>query len=429
VTQDWRLAHPPETHEKNGVPAPVRGAFRGCRERLAIQPFTMEGTVKLLTVGAILSVMVALSPSAGRAQMLGVNGHPFDGKEYNDVTGVSFAQQIKLVRQLGLTWYRINVPVLPSGNDFSAMDKLQSLAERNHVRLLPIIIPQVNLGGSLSAIQQEAYQAAVSIVSHYKGQINVWELENEQDVYSIYEYGDLCGSAIASACRATLCQGNMCTYDTTGQVLYPFGPSNGEYPSDYEPQRLAIAQALLSGLSQGVYDADPASQRIINFAWIHIGFIQAILAAKIPFEIVGIHWYQNMGEITCPGQSLPCPANPLNPNVVRWLQNTTGKPIWMTELGYTPNSPVPGSTANRVLEAQYLSSTLEAYSANPRAYPFPAILIYELLDGVTGWASGNSSQYGVVSDQVSSEGLVRVEATKPAGAVLRRISYELREAK
>jgi len=385
--------------------------------------------MKLLAVGAILAVMLALYPPAGNAQMLGVNGHPFDGREYNDATGVSFAQQIKLVRQLGLTWYRINVPVWPSGNDFSAMDKLESLAERNHVKLLPVIIPQVNLGGSLSEIQQGAYQAAASIVSHYQGRISIWELENEQDVYSNYAYEDMCGSAIASACRQTLCQGTMCTYDTTGQLLYPFGPSNGESPVDYQPQRLAIAKALLSGLSQGVYAADPASQRIINFAWIHTGFIQAILAAKIPFDIVGIHWYQNMGEITCPGQSLPCPANPLNPNVVRWLQNATGKPIWMTELGYTPNAPVPGSAANRVLEAQYLSSTLANYSANPREYPFPVVLIYELLDGVTGWTSGNSSQYGVVSDQVNSEGLVRIEAIKPAGAVLRQISYRLRQAR
>jgi hypothetical protein len=416
------LAQRPELYEKIRL-------FRRLPEAMGDPTFHRGGNMNLKAIGAVVSVMLALFPPASRAQMLGINGHPFDGKEYNDATGVSFAQQIKLVRQLGFTWYRINVPVWPSGNDFSAMDKLESLAESNYVQLLPVIIPQVNLADSTSAMQQNAYQAAVSIVSHYKGRIHVWELENEQDVYSNYAYEDVCGSAIASACRTMLCQGSFCTFETTQQLLYPFGPSSGESPIDYQPQRLAIAEALLSGLSQGVYAADPASQRMINFAWIHLGFIQAILSAKIPFDIVGIHWYQNMGEITCPGQSLPCPANPANPNVIRWLQTNTSKPIWMTELGYTPNNPVPGSSANRVLEEQYLSSTLSTYLANPQVYPFPAILIYELLDVVTAYNSGNSSQYGVFSDRLTSDGLVTVETMKPVGSALRQIAYQLRQAR
>ncbi|HXW92566.1 MAG TPA: hypothetical protein VEK33_18610 [Terriglobales bacterium] len=382
--------------------------------------------MNLKAIGAMIALLLALYPPAGRAQMLGINGHPFDSAEYNDATGVPYWQQIKLVRQLGLQWYRVNVLVLPTGNDFSQMDKLLQLAEGNHVRLLPVIIPQVNQADSLSAIQQNAYQAAVSIVSHYKGRIHLWELDNEQDVYSDYVYGEVCGSAVSSACRPSLCQGTLCTYDTTGQLLYALGAPDGESPIDFQPQRLAIAEALLMGLGQGVHDADPTAQRIINFAWIHFGFLQAILSANIPFDIVGIHWYQNMGEITCPGQSLPCPANQIHPNVVTAIQSLTSKPIWMTELGYNPYNPVAGSSANRVLEEQYTSSTLETYLVNPGVYPFRAILIYELLDMVTAWNNGNSSQYGLYSTRLSSDGFVNVEAMKPLGSVLRRIAEELR---
>lgn len=380
-------------------------------------------------IGAMIAVMLALYPPASRAQMLGVNGHPFDSKEYNDSTGVPYWQQIKLVRQLGLKWYRVNVPVWPTGNDFSKMDKLLRLAEGNHVQLLPVIIPQIGLADSLSAIQQNAYQAAVGIVSHYQGRIHIWELENEQDVFSNYVYEDICGSAISSSCVPKLCQGALCTYDTTGQLLYPFGSPNGESPIDFQPQRLAIAEALLMGLGQGVHDADPTAQRIIDFAWIHFGFLQAVLSANIPFDIVGIHWYQNMGEITCPAQSLPCPTNQLNPSVVTAVQNMTSKPIWMTELGYYPYNPVPGSSANRVMEEQYTSSTLQSYLMNPQVYPFRAILIYELLDLVTAWDNGNSSQYGIYTTRLTSDGLVSVDAMKPFGTVLRQITDQLQSSK
>ena len=69
--------------------------------------------------------------------------------------------------------------------------------------------------------------------------------------------------------------------------------------------------------------ADGSALRIIDFAgWLHTGFLQRLENDSIPYDIVGIHWYQGFGEITCPGQALPCPARLQHFNVLQRVQTS-----------------------------------------------------------------------------------------------------------
>ena len=285
----------------------------------------------------------------------GINGHPFDALAYSNSLGVSFAKQIGLIQNADLKWYRANIVAPKSGGDYSQMDLLLSLAQAGGIQLLPVMIPDVNLTtDTLAELYSESYSGAFNMVSRYKTSIHVWELWNEGDVYSI------------------------------------ISPSyNGDYISDYDPTRLARAEAMLHGLADGARAADPGCLRIINFGWIHTGYIESLENNAIPYDIVGIHWYANaaatdvpaMGDITCPGQFLPCPRPPRYFNLIEQLQSlTNGKPIWLTENDYWPLIPSNSVATNISWQESYLPPMLQTYLGSPSVYPYQVVLIYELLD-------------------------------------------------
>ena len=285
----------------------------------------------------------------------GINGHPFVGPAYSNSTGVSFATQLSLIQDAGLKWYRVDASAPGSGGDYSQLDLLLSMAQADGIQLLPIIVPAVNLGtDTLDKLYSESYAGAFDIVRRYKSSIHVWELWNEADVYSI----------------------KAPTY-------------NGVLVSDYDPTRLAQAVAILHGLADGARAADPECLRIINFGWIHTGFIQTLENDAVPFDILGVHWYANssvigdpaMGDITCPGQNLPCPSQLIFFNLIERLQSlTNGKPLWLTENNYWPLIPSNSVSTNITWEDDYLPSMLQTYLNFPSVYPYQVVMIYELLD-------------------------------------------------
>ena len=88
-----------------------------------------------------------------------------------------------------------------------------------------------------------------------------------------------------------------------------------------------------------------------------------------------------MGDITCPGQSLPCPSQPIHPNLIKQLQPlTNGKPLWLTENNYWPLLPSNSVSTNITWEEDYLPPTLQMYLSSPSVYPYQVVMIYELLD-------------------------------------------------
>lgn len=297
----------------------------------------------------------------------GINGHPLDPAllTYSNITGIDYNTQISLIQNAGLTWYRVNVPVADTGTDFTNMDLLLTTAQASGVQLLPLIVPTVDLNSGVDQLYAYSYSAAYDIVNRYKSSIHVWELMNEEDLYSLYGPGDPYMGG-----------------------KWPWGPPDGDKTSDYYPPRLASAEAILHGLADGARAADPSCLRIVNFAWLHTGFLQNLENDQIPYDIVGVHWYSNtdlktypaMGEITCPTQSLPCTTPLAHFNVIQRVQSiTNGKPMWITETNY---KPFVGNSIDTDLsmEASYLPMVLPVYQADPSTYPFQVVVLYELLD-------------------------------------------------
>jgi hypothetical protein len=305
---------------------------------------------------------------------LGINGHPLTQPAYSDTDGVTFDEQLTQVHNSGAQWYRFDVG---TGVDFTRMDALVSKAQAHEVRLLPVLFPPVDrTRDSLSTIYTKSREGAFTLVSRYKSSIHVWELSNEQDAYS--------------------------------------GSASGEQITDYDAHKYAIVAAMLRGLADGVRAADGNALRVIDIAgWLHTGFSQRLADDRIPYDIVGIHWYQAMGEITCPGQTLPCPANPQHFNVLQRLERiTNGKPIWMTETNYTP---LPTNTVemNISRKQKYLEAVLQTYLNSPTVYPFQTVMVYELLDEPNLQSDVTQSQMGMFSVTTSSGHKYALGSPKP----------------
>jgi Domain of unknown function (DUF4214) len=334
----------------------------------------------------------------------GINGHPLNSValSYSNSVGVNVGTQISLVQSAGLKWYRVDDYNFGPGSDYSQMDSLLSTAQAAGVQLLPVLIPfssKSRAGITLADFYSESYSEAFDIVSRYKSSIHVWELSNEEDVYSLYGPGD---------------------------PGWTTGPPDGDLVRDFYPPRLAISEAILHGLADGARAADPGCLRVINVSWLHTGFIEALengipYTSSVPYDIVGIHWYANtgepsypgMGDITCPAQGLPCPAQPAKFNVIERLQTlTNGKPLWVTENNYYP--PMSGNSVatNISWEDAYLPPVLQMYLGSPSVYPYQMVMIYELLDEPY-WSGAFFSQMGLY-EVTESSGVVTLGAPKPA---------------
>jgi len=314
---------------------------------------------------------------------LGVTGHPLTQPAYSDSNGVSFDDQLAQVQRLGATWYRFDVG---TGVDFTKMDQLVKKAQAHQVQLLPVIIPPIDrVHDNPSTAYRKSYDGAVNIVSHYKSSIHVWELANEEDIRTLQ------------------------------------GAASGDKITDYDPQKYALVREMLRGLANGVRAADGSARRMINFGgWLHTGFFQRLEDDGVPYDIVGIHWYQEMGEITCPGQSYPCPAKLQHFNVVQRLQTIThGKPMWITETNYRPLAS-NSVEANISRKQEYLVPTVERYLKSPALYPFQVVMIYELLDEPYH-ANVAEQQYGFFSVTHRPDGGYAMGRAKPTYQSVQRL--------
>jgi hypothetical protein len=314
---------------------------------------------------------------------LGVNGHPCRPGVYQD-SNVSYDDQLAQIKALGFQWYRVDVGAASTGQDYTAMDTLLKKAQAQGINILPIIFAVIDRDhDSPSTIYQKSYDGAFKFATHFKGSFQVYELSNEQDNYSK-------------------------------------NPGPGDQPGMYDARRWSVVTSMLRGMSEGVHAADPSAKRMVNFAgWLHTGFFQRVENDHIAYEIVGVHWYEKELEITCPGQSHPCPARPQHFNVIQRLQSIThNKPMWVTETNYSPldnNSPEQNNDKEK-----FVVSNLQRWINSPKVYPFEVIIIYELLDEPNMGGGASQQQVGLISVTRRPDGKWAMGAVKPAFESLQR---------
>lgn len=307
----------------------------------------------------------------------GINGHPLTQPPY---INIPIATQLDLVSELGVGWYRFDVPagILNSPEGLARFDDLVKEAETRKIQLLPVLFSTPGPGSkgvTPEQIHAAAFAIAKGIVRRYKNEISHWELNNELDIYAMIQKGEILRSG----------------------KLWNLGSPGGSDPEAYEEGRYQNAKADILGLYEGVKAADPKALTIVNTGgWIHYGFIERLVNEDhVPFDILSWHWYSEMGDITKVKGSL---------NLVEYLKRYH-KPLWITETNLRDGNHKEKE------QAEYMTKDVAKMGANAG---IQGLFIYELLDEPYFGENNGESHFGLVAVTKDRQGKWQVSRRKPA---------------
>jgi hypothetical protein len=308
--------------------------------------FSIELMNKIAIALIFLSSLVAAARADEKAFIWGANGHPFSA-----YPGIKYDEQLDLVRELGLTSYRVNIS---RTQEIPALVELVNKAKSRGIEILPVLTPNLALDKEEPArLEEAAYNFAVTVVSSLKGRLPVWELGNELENY-----------AIIQPCE---------TKEDGSQYNCSWGAAGGVGELDYYAPRWKKVSAVLRGLSQGAKEADPSAQRAMGTAgWGHTGAFQRLKKDGVEWDISVWHMY---GE---------------DPEWAFKILAAFGKPIWVTEL-----NQARGSSQGESAQAEGLRRWMARLLELSGRYNVGAAHIYELLDE-TYWASSDEARMGLL---------------------------------
>jgi hypothetical protein len=343
------------------------------------------------SVICLAAFALACLPAFGGVET-GVNGHPLSQEGYLQAP---IAGQLDLVKRLGARWYRTDWGSDAPASGAGRAEMLVREAARRGLQVLPVIFPPVDMAKDTEAsIRQAARDYARALAIRFKGRVTVWELHNELDSYAMIRKGEK---------------------NARGEV-WQWGDADGQLAEHFEEGRYARARAVLLGLAEGIREGDPTARRLINSSgWLHFGFIQRLVADGVPFEILGWHWYSEMGDITSAAG-------------VNALARITafGKPIWINEYNRRGGN---GGDKGEAEQATVLAAMTQQFAALSATYPIRALMAYELLDEPYFGPDNPESHYGLVGLRKDAAGRWEPAAEHPVFAALAKEYRALQSGK
>jgi hypothetical protein len=328
-------------------------------------------------MGSMRAAVIALtlcagSPALAEGWTLGVNGHPLVS-----YPGVSFAEQLDLVKAAGLSAYRVDVSSDDAPTQARFADLLAAARARG-VTILPVLVPPVSLKTQTpEALRARAYAFANAYLKRFAGAAPVWELGNELENFAILRPCELRDDGSKYPCA--------------------WGPAGGVGADEYHGGRWAKVSAVLKGLSEGARDADSAAKLAIGTAgWGHVGAFDRLLADGVGWDVSVWHLY---GETTDLAWALD--------HLARF-----GKPVWITEINADG-----GDAKGEAEQAATLERMLARIRALAPAGRVEAAFFYELLD--EPYWSGVEAHMGAATLERDGAGGWRIGRRKPVFDVLR----------
>ena len=281
-----------------------------------------------LLAGCAADSQRALAPLKRDDDLIwGANGHPF--RAYPDIP---LETQIRLVRELGMTHYRI-------GSHDERMAGLKSIADDHGVTLLPIIHADGPFEEKTAQqLYDDSFARALGSTRLYRGQFAVWELGNELESFAIIQPCEMRDDGTQYPCE--------------------WGPAGGVNPEDYYGPRWEKVSAALAGLLDGARKGDPDAKYAIGTAgWGHLGAFERWKSDGLDWDITVWHDYETVTE--------------------EYLEHLAGfgKPIWITEF-----NAGGGGFETEEENARLLTERIAYYRAMREKYRVDAAFIYELLD-------------------------------------------------
>jgi hypothetical protein len=266
----------------------------------------------------------------------GVNGHPLTTGSY---TKLPLEQQISLLKTLGLKTYRVNIN--PTHDEkFAQLSELISLAQRERIRILPVVIIPPKQYSDEDTAYNDAKAAVYNLAKQFDTQIDVWELGNEYDLYCVKNGTD------------------------------------GASPDDYDQAKYEVVRGLIKGMLAGLREASSSARSIVETTqhtptFLDSGFLQRLIDDGVTFDITGYHYYSSDGRV---------PTGSDGRDSLRVLHDDFQKPIWISEFDKSSISPKLGPSSDPKEQAEALRTAMHEIARDAERYDVIAADIYELLN-------------------------------------------------
>ena len=271
--------------------------------------------------------------------LFGINGHPLTQEAYLQN---SLNAQAALIKELNLNYYRVDMLLNDAGKIADGL-RFQQLVQKfreEKIKILPVIL---NSSWEKLTEASDCFLLGQSIGEKFALKFhkfgNHYELGNEED------------SKLLDA------------------------KFDGNLVQHYDSQKVILLINYFQGLIKGIKTIDKNAKIIINSSgWLHIGYFKILEKAQVPYDILGYHWYSDMGDL-----------NNLKFNVLDSL-GLFNKPVWFTEINrrngskegeYTANTTFKESDSKLFAQSQWINRYLEQLTSKTFV---KAVFIYELYD-------------------------------------------------
>lgn len=321
----------------------------------------------------------------------GVNGHPLATERYdaNAFTGVTRSDQVAMLKELGLTWYRIDINPAANGIyngafKWEGSGGILPLCKAAGINVLPMIYDNIDFAETATnTINYDlGYATGYGFAQAYGSNFTHYELANELELFKKYPAGHI--------------------YEGQSRLKKAGGQTNsGQTISDFKLREVEWAAYWIKGANDGVKAAHlalgyPRPKTMTNTA----GFLQTALMDKYleicpDLDIVGDHFYSDQisafFDSSKNGQAqfeeIRTKGKP------KFLYDRWQKPIWFTEANANFYNPASGGTeeSNQLKQVKFLKDFFISAQDVPGV---EAIIWHELLNDS---GNGFGEWYGLVT--------------------------------
>ncbi len=309
-----------------------------------------------LTVAAATAVA---QPESRREVDFGINGHPLNAESFEKMP---LEQQIALLKTLGLSTYRVNIN--PANiNKFARLSDLIALAERENIRILPVVVLPPKQYSDEDAAYNAARAATYGMAKQFETQIRVWELGNEYDLYCVKN------------------------------------GASGASPADYNAEKYSVVRGLIRGMLAGLRDVNPSLKSMVETSQhtptsLDSGFLERLIGDGVTFDITAYHYYSRDGRLPTADDGKPA---------LKVLRDSFRKPIWITEFDQASISSNLGPDSDPKEQGKALTAAMNEIAADAHRYGVIGADIYELLDQPELLQSPsvkpNQAEFGILNAQ------------------------------
>jgi hypothetical protein len=339
----------------------VAVTLSSCQKDLTVEPILETNNHSGKAPNLLMSTTPITSDLANSVLMLGINGHMGDAP----YLATSPAKQIHLLKERGLTWYRLNIQTMSDGtaSASSLLEALQAAATSAGVNILPMLyLRTLNYSDSQSQSYQKGKTLGANFAAKYGKYFTHYNLGNDLELPLLYS-------------------------NRTGQSQ-----------ADYNTAKFNVVAAYLKGMDEGIKSKDYDAKTMISAGWLHYGFLRMCEWYGVKFNVVAYNWYSDMEGPA--GNS----TNNIPDITIKLASLFPNKPIWFTELGFRYNAT---SSTNETDQNTFVTKFINKCKANPQV---KVAMMYELFDepykstqersyGMLKWAT----QYTSYRDKILSK--------------------------